>query len=79
MTAAAFRTVVPRSLTLVSGEAIIINTPRDRKPPWELTKDDLISFLPHFCDQCLARINDAGKSVRHGTTVNHLSLKGKPG
>jgi hypothetical protein len=29
----------------------------------ELTKNDLIPFLPHLGDQYLARINDTGKSV----------------
>jgi hypothetical protein len=30
---------------------------------YELTKNDLIPFLPHLGDQYLARINNTGKSV----------------
>lgn len=28
-----------------------------------LTEDDLVSFLPHFGDDCLARIHDSRKAI----------------
>jgi hypothetical protein len=45
------------------------------QPLLQLTKHNFVSFLPHLGDQCLARINDAGKSV----TWDGCILKGKVG
>jgi hypothetical protein len=47
----------------------MIRNPVGLQPsPYKLTKNNFVSFLPHLGYQCLARINDAGKSVtRDGT------------
>lgn len=79
VTAAAFRTVVPRSLTLVSEGVNIVNTPlRAVDRFWELTENDLSSFLPHLGNERLARINDASESVTWDSSEPSI-LKGTTG
>jgi hypothetical protein len=79
VTAAAFRTVVPRSLTLVSEGVNIVNTPLRAVDHFrELTENDLISFLPHLGNERLARINDASESVTRDSSEPSI-LKGTTG
>lgn len=74
MTAAAFNTVVLRSLTFVSVSRRVLSVPVCQTAAVRfdgLTKYDLIVFFPHLRDQSLTRIDDASKSRQ---TVNFSAL-----
>lgn len=74
VTAAAFNTVVPRSLTFVSVSRRVLSVPVCQTAAVSfdgLTKYDLIVFFPHLGDQSFTRIDDASKSRQ---TVNFSAV-----
>jgi hypothetical protein len=79
VTAAAFKTVVPRSLTFVSIWRECCQYPNGPQSLTKLTKNDLISFSPHHRNQSLTRIDDVGKSVKQGGSRFSVSLTRRNG